>query len=154
MSPDEVLRWPEAGQFWAMQNPLSLCRVDDPGNNDGYRVVALHQWTPEGETDQLIFVNPNPEQFSYLWFNRTFHAVGGEFNAPQVGDVWLVHPVKSKSRLLFIGPHTTTEELHILANWDVPSSGLLLTAHLFQPGPYRRSVAPKSVYEHLRKPSV
>ncbi len=140
----------------------------------------MREWAPDGMfgKDDSVIMSMDPKDFRYLWFDamlelwvklpeddpRGFAAPLGAV----VGDIWLVQfeEGSSEPRLIFIGPKTEERSVHVLADWEVRSerdlgagrgrtANRLVLAHLFQPGPGRRTVSgQKSVYEHLRKPSV
>ena len=178
MRPEETIRRLQAGQFWGRLNPLTLMRVDlvgevaggDPG------VYEFTMWTPEGEQSGCTFISVEQKDFRYLWFDQVHRlhvrlpegdrrGFAEDLDA-RPGDVWLIQAEHDspERRLIFIGPKTEGKEIHVLADWEVPfeykdggrgkATNILSFAHLYQPGPGRRQVGQRSVYEHLRKPSV
>lgn len=176
LHPSETIRWPAAGQFYACLNPLSLYRVEIVGQdvNGDPGCFTMHSWTPDGSEVSAWIVELNVHKFRFLWYNkvvprRSFSCSAGSKTPGlikgEVGDVWLVQIGQwngkttvpaHEPRLVFIGPDGGPEEIQILADWDLgfEAASMFIMAMLYQPGAGRRSPPPKSVYDHLREPSV
>jgi hypothetical protein len=125
----------------------------DPG------MFGMHDWAPEGEsTEDLFFLSLDAKDFRYLWFEKITGSVRSRQSSnveAYPGDVWLV--VMAEPRLIFMGPETKPDKYHVLADWEVfLAETPPAVIQLYQPGPARKHKGSgvKSVYEHLREPSI
>ena len=163
MKPEEVSRWPEEGQYWAMLHPVALARMGPCAPED---TGVLYRWTPDADEEQVCFVFPLlPDKFRHLWFTRrsTYHSA--LVFVP--GDVWLYLDRTGQQRLFFIGPETTRKEVVIHADHAVTflfpqdprgsNPTLSISAeytpdlHLYQPG-YGRKIKPaRSAWEVINR---
>jgi hypothetical protein len=148
-TPKSVVRWPQKGQFWAWKNPLSLTCISATG--DGDVVLNLHQWKPDGE-DEIIVIQLSTDHAEYLWWEQRMSPPATREKPLMVGDILIARTNYadgrfSEGRLLFIGPETTSDMIHVLATWEVCDSDLLSPVYQYGPGHMARSG--KTAYDHV-----
>jgi hypothetical protein len=147
---NSVTRWPEVGQYWAWRNPLSLVRIDqiDPMSTpDG--VTTCTQWTPYAK-DQLICFKFGGDLAEYLWFEKTFERPNDDGKWGFIpGDILLILHPPGIDRLIFIGPDTSKEHIHVIASWEYRDDRHICSAKKYQRGPGAKEPVGKTAYQHI-----
>lgn len=150
--PERYSRYPEVGLFYAMREPLCLAQitaVSTTGLGNGPTSVLLNAWTPTSDKEELSFIDLRADMADYLWHSEEIELGSGHYAGWKIdavaGDVYLATMI---NRLWFAGPKTTSKMLHVIANFHVSESDLLM-AVLYQQGAGHRRPRCKTAFEHI-----
>jgi hypothetical protein len=148
-TPRSVSHYPRKGEFYVWRNPLSLIRITH--TEEGH-IVGAHQWLPDKE-DELLVLQMTADHAEFLWWEQRMTPPEHFLREKPllVGDVLIARTERNgrvdDGRLLFIGPETEKNLIHVLATWEVCDFDLM--SPVYQYGPGHLATIGKTAYDHV-----
>lgn len=125
------------GSFWAWLHPLALLKAKFDAGEGGS--ACFDSWSPfGGDNEYLVLMPLKSDTARLLWYDQLWpepdtaaSAVLGKQGHPyKTGDVVLA----PDGRLWFVGPDTKDKQIHVLADWVVDETSIIM-GHVYQKGP-------------------